>query len=292
MLTRQPMRIRHYFLRQTPNLLFPGLRNAPRCWAVIQPLLCAIYMPKCENGKVELPSQHLCQATRKPCSIVERERGWPNFLKCENKEQFPKGCQVSHPFAYAQKVWSGLHMWPNFDFQNEVQKIKFNTSGQCEAPLVKTDIQASWYKDVEGCGIQCNNPLFTEDEHSDMHNYIAIFGSLTLLCTFFTLVGEPVKTGFHSLRLADFLVCSISDRKNFKFGLQSLILDVIPAYNFPQATFLADWKNSNRYPAVILFYVNACFFIGSIGWLAQFMDGARKEIVCKSDDTMRLGEPS
>ncbi|XP_051975053.1 smoothened homolog isoform X2 [Xyrauchen texanus] len=202
--------------------MWSGLRNAPRCWAVIQPLLCAIYMPKCENGKVELPSQHLCQATRKPCSIVEQERGWPSFLKCENKDNFPEGCQ------------------------NEVQKIKFsNISGKCEAPLVKTDIQASWYKDVEGCGIQCNNPLFTEDEHSDMHSYIAIFGSLTLLCTFFTL-----------------------------------------------ATFLADWKNSNRYPAVILFYVNACFFIGSIGWLAQFMDGARKEIVCKSDDTMRLGEPS
>uniref|UniRef100_A0AAY4CTA3 Protein smoothened n=1 Tax=Denticeps clupeoides TaxID=299321 RepID=A0AAY4CTA3_9TELE len=197
--------------------MWSGLRNAPRCWAVVQPLLCAVYMPKCDGGKVELPSQTLCQATRKPCSIVEQERGWPSFLKCENVEQFPKGCE----------------------------KIKFNTSGQCEAPLVKTDNQASWYKDVEGCGIQCNNPLFTEDEHSDMHGYIATFGSVTLLCTFFTL-----------------------------------------------ATFLADWKNSNRYPAVILFYVNACFFVGSIGWLAQFMDGARDEIVCKSDKTMRLGEPS
>ncbi|KAL6459635.1 hypothetical protein MHYP_G00313940 [Metynnis hypsauchen] len=201
--------------------MWSGLRNAPRCWAVIQPLLCAVYMPKCENGKVELPSQKLCLSTRKPCSIVEQERGWPNFLKCENKDKFPVGCQP------------------------EVQKLKFNTSGHCEAPLVKTDIQASWYKDVEGCGIQCNNPLFTEEEHSDMHSYIAYFGSVTLLCTFFTL-----------------------------------------------ATFLADWKNSNRYPAVILFYVNACFFIGSIGWLAQFMDGARIEIVCKSDNTMRLGEPS
>nr|XP_034984516.1 smoothened homolog [Zootoca vivipara] len=58
------------------------------------------------------------------------------------------------------------------------------------------------------------------------------------------------------------------------------------------ATFLADWKNSNRYPAVILFYVNACFFMGSIGWLAQFMDGARSEIVCRADGTMRLGEPT
>ncbi|KAG7497666.1 smoothened-like [Solea senegalensis] len=198
--------------------MWSGLRNAPRCWSVIQPLLCAVYMPKCENGHVELPSQSLCLATRRPCSIVDQERGWPNFLKCDH---FPVGCS------------------------NEVQKLKFNTSGQCEAPLVKTDIQSSWYKDVEGCGIQCDNPLFTEAEHNDMHIYIAYFGTITLLCTFFTL-----------------------------------------------ATFLADWKNSNRYPAVILFYINACFFVGSIGWLAQFLDGARDEIVCKSDNTMRLGEPS
>ncbi|XP_034434065.1 smoothened homolog [Hippoglossus hippoglossus] len=198
--------------------MWSGLRNAPRCWSVIQPLLCAVYMPKCENGRVELPSQTLCQATRRPCSIVDQERGWPSFLKCDH---FPVGCS------------------------NEVQKLKFNTSGQCEAPLVKTDIQSSWYKDVEGCGIQCDNPLFTVSEHNDMHVYIAYFGTITLLCTFFTL-----------------------------------------------ATFLADWKNSNRYPAVILFYINACFFVGSIGWLAQFLDGAREEIVCKSDNTMRLGEPS
>nr|XP_057933573.1 protein smoothened isoform X2 [Doryrhamphus excisus] len=198
--------------------MWSGLRNAPRCWSVIQPLLCAVYMPKCENGHVELPSQSLCLVTRRPCSIVDQERGWPNFLKCQ---EFPVGCP------------------------NEVQKLKFNMSGQCEAPLVKTDIQSSWYKDVEGCGIQCDNPLFTEEEHDDMHAYIAYFGTITLLCTFFTL-----------------------------------------------ATFLADWKNSNRYPAVILFYINACFFVGSIGWLAQFLDGARDEIVCKSDNTMRLGEPS
>lgn len=43
---------------------------------------------------------------------------------------------------------------------------------------------------------------------------------------------------------------------------------------------------------MILFYVNACFFVGSIGWLAQFMDGARREIVCRADGTMRLGEPT
>ncbi|KAM9311774.1 protein smoothened [Gastrophryne carolinensis] len=201
-------------------LLWSGLRNAPRCWEAIQPLLCAVYMPKCDGGKVELPSQGLCQATRGPCAIVERERGWPDFLKCTT-DRFPEGCP------------------------NEVQNIKFNNSGKCEAPLVRTDNPKSWYEDVEGCGIQCENPLFTKEEHKEMHIYIAIFSSVTVFCTFFTL-----------------------------------------------ATFLSDWKNSNRYPAVILFYVNACFFMGSIGWLAQFMDGARNEIVCRGDGTMRLGEPT
>lgn len=91
-----------------------------------------------------------------------------------------------------------------------MQKIKFNTSGQCEAPLVKTDIQASWYKDVEGCGIQCDNPLFTEDEHSDMHGYIAIFGSITLLCTFFTLVSEQEScVGSNIEKCLDNLIISI-----------------------------------------------------------------------------------
>ncbi|XP_053572338.1 smoothened homolog [Bombina bombina] len=201
-------------------LLWSGLRNAPRCWDAIQPLLCAVYMPKCEGSKVELPSQGLCHATRGPCAIVERERGWPDFLKCST-DRFPEGCP------------------------NEVLNIKFNSSGQCERPLVRTDNPKSWYEDVEGCGIQCENPLFTEHEHREMHVYIAVFSSVTIFCTFFTL-----------------------------------------------ATFLTDWKNSNRYPAVILFYVNACFFMGSIGWLAQFMDGARKEIVCRADGTMRLGEPT
>ena len=84
----------------------PGLRNAPRCWDVIQPLLCAVYMPKCEDGQVELPSQTLCQATRAPCTIVERERGWPDFLKC-TPDRFPEGCPVWGRFGYTVGTWQG-----------------------------------------------------------------------------------------------------------------------------------------------------------------------------------------
>lgn len=224
--------------------------------------------------------------------------------------------------------------------QNEVQNIKFNSSGQCEAPLVRTDNPKSWYEDVEGCGIQCQNPLFTEAEHQDMHSYIATFGAVTGLCTLFTLVsgwwggwgevagleGDGGENGqgkgglecaAHKVGrkwIVDWLGC----RGRRKWGGSNRIWppgkglerrgpvfrpgrlwqqnhpDLIerPLTSLFQATFVADWRNSNRYPAVILFYVNACFFVGSIGWLAQFMDGARREIVCRADGTMRLGEPT
>ncbi|XP_077990386.1 protein smoothened-like [Glandiceps talaboti] len=200
--------------------MWKGLQYVPRCWEVIQPLLCSVYMPKCENGFVELPSLDICTVTRGPCQIVESERGWPSFLQCD-QNHFKDGCD------------------------NVYDQLTFNTTSGCDPPLVATQNQKSWYEDVDGCGIQCKNPLFTADEHDKVHIFIAVMASICVVCTFFTL-----------------------------------------------ATFFADWKNSSRYPALILFYMNGCFFVGSIGWLAQFTEGARDDIVCRKDGTLRLAEPS
>lgn len=60
---------------------------------------------------------------------------------------------------------------------------------------MRTDNPKSWYEDVEGCGIQCQNPLYTEAEHQDMHSYIASFGAVTGLCTLFTLVSRVQGQG-------------------------------------------------------------------------------------------------
>ncbi|XP_030830155.1 smoothened homolog [Strongylocentrotus purpuratus] len=203
-------------------VMWKGLRNVPKCWEVVQPLLCAVYMPKCEDGRVELPSYDMCNVVQSPCRIVELERGWPHFLQC-NEEHMPRDC--SEPNTY--------------------KAVTFNLTGGCEPPLVETDNEKSWYENVEGCGIQCKNPLYTEEDHHKVHIFIAVFAGLCVVCTLFTL-----------------------------------------------CTFFADWKNSSKYPAVILFYMNGCFFLGSIGFLAQFSDGAREDIVCRHDGTMRLAEPS
>lgn len=68
--------------------LWEGLRFLPKCWSVLQPLLCQIYVPKCENSTITPPCREQCLATRKPCSVVERYKEWPEFLTCE---RFPPG---------------------------------------------------------------------------------------------------------------------------------------------------------------------------------------------------------
>ena len=50
------------------------------------------------------------------------------------------------------------------------------------------------YGDVEGCGIQCENPLFSEREHDVVHLAVAIAGSLCAACTLFTVVGLHSST--------------------------------------------------------------------------------------------------
>ncbi|EDO40119.1 predicted protein [Nematostella vectensis] len=195
-----------------------GLKFLPKCWEVLQPFLCQIYKPKCKNGSVELPCREQCFATRKPCSVVESYRRWPEFLRCD---KLPEG-----------------------NCNGTLKKLHLNESA-CKAPLVETAYKPSWYEGIEGCGIQCMNPIFSEEEHTRIHRFVAAFGTLTTVCTLFTVV-----------------------------------------------TFLVGWKSQNRYPSVILFFMNACFCVASVGFLIQFSSDARRKVVCRRDDTMRLGEPT
>jgi hypothetical protein len=91
---------------QEKLILWSALKNVPQCWAVIQPFLCAIYMPSCnstvnvtENSTittVNLISKDLCERTRSPCKIVSSTKGWPSFLQCD-RSYFQSGCKVFCP---------------------------------------------------------------------------------------------------------------------------------------------------------------------------------------------------
>lgn len=82
-----------------------ALKHVPRCWAVIQPFLCALYMPRCDDDLVDLPSQEMCKMALGPCRILELERGWTSPLRCDDTSRFPPLCKVSS-FFFIENVTS------------------------------------------------------------------------------------------------------------------------------------------------------------------------------------------
>lgn len=203
---------------------YQALKHVPKCWAVIQPFLCAVLFPKCEkiNEKdmVYLPSLEMCKITMEPCRILYNTSYFPEFLKC-NESIFPSKCN------------------------NDIREMKFNLTGQCLHPLVPTIDPSNSYKDIEGCGLQCKDPLYSDDEHRQIRKLIGWCASVSLVVHLFAIF-----------------------------------------------TFTIDWHNGNKYPALIIFYVNLCYMISCIGWLAQFIPGGRQDITCRFDNTLKQGEPS
>ncbi|XP_028168691.1 protein smoothened isoform X1 [Ostrinia furnacalis] len=203
---------------------YKELINVPKCWAVIQPLLCATFMPKCEEilgqDMVYLPSYEMCKITMEPCAILYNTSYFPSFLKC-NSTLFPSRCD------------------------NAGREMKFNTTGKCLPPLIHTNKQLHFYEGMSGCGLPCRDPLYTEDEHQQIHRLVAWCACTCLALNLLTV-----------------------------------------------ATFLIDWRSSNKYPALVIFYINVCFAVASMGWLVQFGVGSRDDIVCSKDGTRRQGEPS
>lgn len=202
--------------------LWYGLRQIPRCWAVVQPLLCAVYRPRCVDGLVTLPSHETCRLVRGFCRITALDSDrWPFFLRCQQEGTFASGCK------------------------DTMREIKFNTTSRCLEPLVGTPRETSWYPEVEGCGIGCRHPLLTEDERTSMRTFVGVIVALaTVACLFAVL------------------------------------------------TFLIGWHESRQYPNVMVFYMNLCLLLMCVGWMAQFLPGAREDITCRRDGTLRSGEPS
>lgn len=164
---------------------------------LLQPFLCAVFKPKCEEingeGLIYLPSYEMCKVTLEPCRLLYNTTFFPKFLRC-NETLFPMKCS------------------------NDAREMKFNVTGKCMPPLVPADNAASYYPGIEGCGVQCKDPLYTDDEHRQIHKLIGYGGTLCLLSNLFVV-----------------------------------------------ATFLIDWQNANKYPAVIVFYINLCFLISCFG---------------------------
>lgn len=156
-------------------------------------------------------------------------------------------------------------------FQNLVKSLKFNTTGRCMAPLVPTNNRNSWYKHVEGCGVQCQNPLFTDEEHRLVRIFIAIFSALCLVATLFAIVSITTEILFHFCFVFPSLF-PVSASHSFT----PILLSFSPVFPTPtppfqttpplfprfQTPFLASFKIVNwRYHPLILIYKHLFVFL-------------------------------
>ena len=126
------------------------LRSVPQCWKAVQPLLCSVYLPRCDAAdmSVEMVSRHLCRAAQGPCRVVgaRPEFAWPEFLKCDNEDVF-------------SQRWSCE--------EQQRTRPRFNSSfsrGACTSPLVKTAKVSAFFHEFDDCGMRCHSPLFSEED--------------------------------------------------------------------------------------------------------------------------------
>ena len=73
--------------------LWEPLKAVPVCWHILEPLLCQVYFPKCENDSILWPCRSACERIRSPCKVIIHFNGekWPDVLNCE---RFPDSdCQ-------------------------------------------------------------------------------------------------------------------------------------------------------------------------------------------------------
>lgn len=153
------------FYFQDKLYLLQALKHVPKCWAVVQPFLCSIFMPKCVNNTVELPSQEMCRMVSGPCRMLINHTIWPSFAKCDNTKLFPRLCK------------------------NDFRELKFNITGKCLKPLVPTDNALAIFDGVEGCGTECYDPLYTSDEHNQIHSFIIWAAGICCSFNLFTVVS-------------------------------------------------------------------------------------------------------
>ena len=138
--------------------LWEGLKNVPKCWSAIQPLLCSTYYPECQNGRISKVPYQLCKVVKNPCRIVDKIQDWPLFLHCKNDSVFTTSKDECE----------------NRDINSIKERVTwFNSSGQCLSPyLLPTNDSLAFYRDIDGCGLNCTDPRYSAEEREITHTFI------------------------------------------------------------------------------------------------------------------------
>lgn len=56
------------------------------------------------------------------------------------------------------------------------------------SPLVQAEQETSYYEGIEGCGVQCHDPFFSDDERQEIRTIVIGGSVLAFLCNLFAVV--------------------------------------------------------------------------------------------------------
>ena len=65
----------------------------------------------------------MCTILRSPCGLLEREKGWPEFLNCQ--KDFPHRCKVNNSFCDYIWKWLIFFINSNYIVTDNFKNIKF-----------------------------------------------------------------------------------------------------------------------------------------------------------------------
>lgn len=151
-------------------------RHLPKCWPDLQVTLCSIFVPQSEEdlttGKIlrtSRPSVESCidLINNEHCKFIERHYGWDPIFNCSDTNLYAKNCT------------------------NELRDYRHKSNAPaCHYPLVASNDNRSWFKDIGGCSMNCKYPILDVDDQAHIKVFIGILTRIGLFMTFMALLLE------------------------------------------------------------------------------------------------------
>ena len=73
-----------------------------------------------------------------------------------------------------------------------MRELKFNITPKCQPPLVETDNSLAYVEGADGCGLPCNSPLFSQEEHEQVQRFTRTLAAMCLTTNLFAVVSLNV----------------------------------------------------------------------------------------------------
>ncbi|XP_053211855.1 smoothened homolog [Panonychus citri] len=225
------------------------LQSVPRCWTSLQSFLCTLYLPKCDNDRVHLPSYDMCNSARHNCKFIEMYFGHDNvppFLNC-SQNYMKSNCS------------------------NGYQDLKFNSfSAKCKYPLTPTDDSNIWYPGIDGCGLQCDLSLISTEEQTNLQNIIwygGLSSSLVLFICFFTFrVDWKSADRYPSVAVYYLIICLIFH--NLGWMIQFFISKQSIVCRLDNTRRYSESSSPGSASCLIVFFLIYYFSIAAAIWVA------------------------